>query len=239
MITLNDQEVEFITFSDGAETCRLPPNRGNDLQTLKVHSENCMIDTMRIALVKNALGDVPVILDIPYLPFGRADRQFEKDMPIPLKVFGDIINNLNFVAVATLDVHSYKAFNYIENLIGLNVPTSLDGFITVAPDKGANKKLDAPIVLDKVRDVTTGRITGMSIIKGQHLIKNNKLVIIDDICDGGRTFIEAAKILRQYNPSKIYLSITHGIFSNGLKDLKSTFDHIIVKNIIGNNKYEC
>jgi ribose-phosphate pyrophosphokinase len=42
------------------------------------------------------------------------------------------------------------------------------------------------------------------------------VLIVDDICSGGRTFIEISKILSQRNVGKIYLYVTHGIFDIGI-----------------------
>jgi ribose-phosphate pyrophosphokinase len=61
-------------------------------------------------------------------------------------------------------------------------------------------------------------------------------VIVDDICDGGRTFLEIAKTIRSKKRNisifgdKIYLVVTHGIFSAGFDELKNTlvFMHQLV-----------
>jgi ribose-phosphate pyrophosphokinase len=60
-------------------------------------------------------------------------------------------------------------------------------------------------------------------------------VIVDDICDGGRTFLEIAKTIRsERNISilKIYLVVTHGIFSAGFDELKKHFDGIYCTNSV-------
>jgi ribose-phosphate pyrophosphokinase len=56
-------------------------------------------------------------------------------------------------------------------------------------------------------------------------------VIVDDICDGGRTFIEVAKAIRKNRPTpiyqdKIFLVVSHGIFSNGLYELSKWVDGV-------------
>ena len=56
-----------------------------------------------------------------------------------------------------------------------------------------------------------------------------KIVIFDDICDGGRSFIEIAKILKEKKETiKLVLCVTHGIFSQGLAELKKYFKEIYV-----------
>jgi ribose-phosphate pyrophosphokinase len=61
------------------------------------------------------------------------------------------------------------------------------------------------------------------------------IIIIDDICDGGATFINIAKeIQKQYELTtpkpKIYLIVTHGIFSKGLEELGEYFESIYCTN---------
>jgi ribose-phosphate pyrophosphokinase len=63
--------------------------------------------------------------------------------------------------------------------------------------------------------------------------------IFDDICDGGRTFIEIAKVIKSHVwPSdekfqgKIYLVVTHGIFSAGLLELSKWFECVYTTNSV-------
>lgn len=103
-----------------------------------------------------------------------------------------------------------------------------NNFLIVSPDAGAYKKIfklctelkyAREIVLcNKIRDVSTG-----AIIKTTCDIENfngEDLVIVDDICDGGGTFILLANELRKRNCGKIILVVSHGIFSKGLEALE-------------------
>jgi ribose-phosphate pyrophosphokinase len=232
MITLNCKPVEFITFSDGSETCRIPSYEG--LPVVRVRIEDCTRDLIRIGLVKYALGNVDAVLDLRYMPQARADRQFEPNMPVPLDLFADILNSYDFHTVVLQDPHSLETMKKVKNVKLIETTIDLPGFLICVPDKGSLIKFpDADIVLEKVRNVKTGDITGMRIVKGKSLIKGADIVLVDDICDGGRTFIEAAKLIHPNRPNRLFLHITHGIYSKGIKELKSLFDHIITKNLIG------
>jgi ribose-phosphate pyrophosphokinase len=58
-----------------------------------------------------------------------------------------------------------------------------------------------------------------------------KYIIIDDICDGGRTFVELAKAIKAGRPTaKIYLIVTHGIFSAGYDQLSEYVDRVYTTN---------
>lgn len=105
----------------------------------------------------------------------------------------------------------------------------------VAPDLGALKKTikvaqqypkqdQKVIALNKTRNLKTGEITGMQIYEleegDKELLKDaSNVILIDDICDGGRTFIEAAKILKGLGCKRVSLYVTHGIFSQGVQHL--------------------
>jgi len=49
---------------------------------------------------------------------------------------------------------------------------------------------------------------------------------VDDICDGGGTFIGLAKALKQKNAGNLYLAVSHGIFSKGFNELNKHFTKI-------------
>lgn len=111
-------------------------------------------------------------------------------------------------------------------------------FYLISPDAGSNKKIfdlaksinynDEIIRCDKLRDIPTGKIIETIVYKDDLHGKDG--IIVDDICDGGRTFIELAKVLRKRNCGKLYLIVTHGIFSKGLEELNQYFDGVFCTN---------
>ena len=63
-------------------------------------------------------------------------------------------------------------------------------------------------------------------------VSGRDCLIVDDICDGGRTFIELAKEIRKQTNLPIYLIVTHGIFSAGFEQLNEYFAGIFCTNSI-------
>lgn len=113
----------------------------------------------------------------------------------------------------------------------------------LSPDAGQSKKiykLDSLVDFicrnsgsiyecSKIRDLKTTKILETKV----PLIKDyGPIVIIDDICDGGRTFIETAKEVRKQTEVPLYLIVSHGIFSNGEDELKKLFTKIYTTNSI-------
>lgn len=198
------------------------------------------------------LGFSKIDLYIPYLLGGRSDRKFKEGGSNYIKsVIAPIINLQGYNRVTVYDPHSdvteacINNFKKITNkdlvefaLKDITNDVYSDDTTIISPDAGALKKVfdiakhydrDRVVVASKHRNLSTGEITHteVPIIESD----SNKFVIIDDICDGGRTFIEIAKVLLQKRPkaiynTKIYLVVSHGIFSNGFKELNKYFDGI-------------
>ncbi len=186
----------------------------------------------------------------------RSDRRStEGDANYLKQVICPIINAQKFDAVIVLDPHSdvleacLDNFEKVDNhSIVKQALTDIDNkngaqdrIVLVSPDAGAYKKIfDVAqkfdirkiITATKVRDIKTGKILHTEIpVLDQH--EDLKYVIVDDICDGGRTFIELAKAIHDSRPTaEVYLVVTHGIFSNSFYELSK---HI--KKVYSSNSY--
>jgi ribose-phosphate pyrophosphokinase len=217
------------------------------------------------AAVRNIKPNREIALYVPYFMGARSDRKFVDGGVNYLKqVICPIINSLNFVTVITLDPHSdvleacLNNYEKVDNHILVkhalqkidNRNGAQDRICLVSPDAGAYKKIfdvakkfgiENIITANKVRDMKTGKILRTEIpVLNQH--DQIQYVIIDDICDGGRTFIELAKAIKDGRPTaKVYLVVTHGIFSAGFKELNQYFERIYTTNSyrdIADNEYE-
>lgn len=152
------------------------------------------------------------------------------------------INNFN-----KLDNKELLGFA-ISNIYGLSkdIHRNLENCVLISPDTGASKKIyklaeqinykGDIITCSKDRD-KDGKLTKCIVplnidTNGNSPYKNKDFIIIDDICDGGNTFINIAKTIKEYNifTSKIYLIITYGIFSKGFYELQKYFDGIYTTN---------
>lgn len=106
----------------------------------------------------------------------------------------------------------------------------------ISPDGGAVKRssavaraLSVPLRHAwKTRDVATGNITGTGIEPFEPRLPNERHLVVDDICDGGRTFTHLADEIG----GNLDLYVSHGIFSNGFSMLTERFGQIITTNSI-------
>lgn len=205
-------------------------------------------DLMALLLTCDALerhGVVLGTLTIPYIPYGREDRMVG-GMGYGLKVVADLINGLGFARVITCEPHSYVTealFNRLTSLyfdsldwidaIESNLKADIDHFY-IFPDAGAEKRYkDAradTIVARKKRDPLSGEIIG-TFINIPNEFRGKTAVILDDICDGGRTFINLAHAIKSQHPEMpIILCVAHGIFSQGLEVFDELIDQIYTTN---------
>lgn len=177
-------------------------------------------------------------LVIPYLMGARFDRLMEKGDSVDLKVIAKLINDCRFEKVYLFDVHSDTSTVLIENSINISNAELVKKYqkkdaILICPDAGAVKKVNKYFELNsnikdvvycnKSRDLSNGNIT-LKVLEADKCEGKN-CVIIDDLCDGGGTFLAIAS---QIKPAHITLIVTHGIFSKGFEVFKGTFDEIIV-----------
>jgi ribose-phosphate pyrophosphokinase len=196
-------------------------------------------------------GIEDINLYVPYFLGGRSDRKFGEGQTNYLKnVICPIINSQKFNKVVVMDPHSDVLEACLDNFVKIGnfelVEFALNNIndknITlISPDAGAFKKIfdvatkfqiENIITATKVRDMKTGNILHTD-VPGIDQHNDIKYVIIDDICDGGRTFIEIAKTIHNVRPTaKIYLVVTHGIFSAGFKELFNYFEGIYTTNSI-------
>lgn len=207
--------------------------------TAIIHDASTIIELLLVTdALRNRYRGCKIELDIPYFPFARQDRVCADGEAFSLKVMCDLINMQKYDAVYVNDVHSNVTLDLLNN--SFNIPCSffikrkmIDNSILVSPDKGAVGRVSEcarlfdkiMIVAEKVRDPNTGNITGTKIIDFDK-ITSNDFMIIDDICDGGRTFIELAKVLKPLTTGKIKLFVTHGIFSKGFEVFEGLIDEI-------------
>lgn len=207
-------------------------------------SSNDFIELMMVTDAARRRGAKKLYLVCKYLPYARQDRVMNGGEALGVKVAADIINSLGFDSVEIWDAHSDTSLALINNVKHVTqtdlarwIPVAHQHeFLLVAPDAGAMKKTSATakllgkelVIAEKQRDVKNGEITGTK-VHSEH-IGERDFLILDDICDGGRTFTELAKSLKPLTDGKIYLYVTHGIFSRGLDVFRENFEKIYVAN---------
>lgn len=259
---IEESNIKYIIskFPDGQQSVTISESYVNNEVPIVIHSRmNSFKDIELIICANQALrnmGFTYISLYVAYFLGARSDRKFSEGGVNYLKdVICPIINSQEFNNVIVLDPHSdvleaclknyTKGNNYslVKWALGQidNKNDAQERVMLVSPDAGAMKKiydvakefnLNHVITASKDRDIHTGKILRTELPDGdwsgiEHAI------IVDDILDGGRTFIELAKVIKEKHPKvKIYLIVTHGIFSAGFLELSNYFQNIFTTNSI-------
>lgn len=198
-------------------------------------------DVMRLLMLTDAVrrrvGATPIHLVMPYVPYARQDRVCNSGEAHGAKVFCELINRQGYASVSILDPHSDVVAALLDRALIQDASAPLsrvlsrsefsEGVTLISPDAGAQKRVYAlakrlgvsrVVCADKVRDIKSGEIKSV-IVRDE--LPSGPLLVVDDICDGGRTFVELAKAIPF--ASRLYLYVSHGIFSKGVEVLSAHY----------------
>ncbi|MCX2484941.1 ribose-phosphate diphosphokinase [Pedobacter sp. MR2016-24] len=239
--SIEEIESKSFLFSGGEVHIKLQGSADDVLISTRLNDSN---DIMKLLLAVDALrrsGTKNISVFIPYLPYARQDRVMVAGEPLSIKVMCNLINSCGFEKVYVYDVHSEVSLALLENCelisnysLVKEVLKDRTDYLLVSPDAGALKKIyklaealtytDDIVLCNKVRDVSNGRIKQITV--DQDDLQGKDCFIIDDICDGGATFVGVAKELKKRNAGKVSLIVSHGIMSHGETELVDWIDHI-------------
>lgn len=210
-------------------------------------------DIWKLIVAKKYLDDkfngTVIVLNMLYVPYSRMDREIE-GYTFSLKYFCDLINSLNFHQVKVLDTHSNVTEALINHLYKINGQDLVDKVIekenpdyVFYPDSGALKRYSETIKLpenigvfygNKQRDLNTGKILKFELINCPEDIKDKNILIVDDLCSKGGTFIASAELIKNAGAKRVCLYVSHcedSIFDG--KILKTDFiDMVYTSNSI-------
>lgn len=190
-------------------------------------------------------------LDIYYLMGSRMDRVMDFNRPFTLRIMANMLNNLGASSVNVLAPHSdrscfegfFKAISIprevdkiLDSFDGNSIAYSTE-YCLIVPDKGAYDRLgygvreygsDNIVVVNKVRDIATGKIQKIEITNPDVVLSTNKkFIIVDDLCDGGGTFCGIAEEIRKIKPdASLSIFVIHMVNPRGIENLSKTFDHV-------------
>lgn len=261
---------KMMEFSDGAITCKL-----DELPEDITHLNISVCPTTPVYRILEELSCVAaalfelmnaryfdnnfkINLNLPYLPYARADRVFEKGNPNGLHNFLRSLDDFGIDNVKCYDVHNMDSVYTFLNEYGvsynfINIPQlrcfknslplhfNIKYDIVLAPDKGSVGKaatiadhLDVEVFnCGKVRDISTGQIIKSTLPEGVDF-KGKTVLIPDDLCDGGYTFIKLVELVKDAGAKQVDLYVTHMIGSKGLDSFKGLIDNIYCYQTVGN-----
>lgn len=190
---------------------------------LKYESDQDLID---LYILKSYLDEIFVnghfTLRILYMPYSRMDRKNDF-YTFNLKYICKFINDLNFYEIDLIDSHSDVTpalLNRCNNRTIIPVlyeryleHINSEEHIIVYPDTTAEKRYSKffqgikSVVASKERNFEDGKIS--KYILDTSDMKDKCIVLIDDLCSRGGTFIAAAECIRKVDVKRIDLIVAH------------------------------
>ena len=203
----------------------------------------CRISNPRDLFIVTQVGSilnrqgVPYSFDIKYLMSMRMDRVISFNEAYSLEIVMNMLKMFKPISISVLEAH-----NNIAILVngGMGYPSDKPDFsecLVVFPDKGAYERYkglyDKAVICSKVRDMSTGALTGFNINNPEVLDEcpNKPLVVIDDLCDGGGTFVGIAELLSEKCPNRPKsIFVTHAVNPKGINNISEYYDNVYITN---------
>lgn len=192
----------------------------------------------------NGISNVELV--IPCMFQQQHDRRFSENQSFELRLVCDFINSCNFSKVTVFHPHSDSTQMGLNNVhiqdnsffIGA-VLSDMDDHtpILLSTDAGSFKwinklanKLDYKGQIycgNKSRDIITHELT--QIIEKDDFEGAN-ILVLDDLCVFGGTFIGLGKILKEKNVGKLFLAVSHITVPNPNPELEKYYETIYCTN---------
>lgn len=219
-----------------------------------------------VDILRNSKKHPRIALNIPYLPYARQDRVCNPGESFALKLFIQQLDSLSLQEINVVDLHSQVSRECLSDM-HISAPiwseitqvelinhgfeifndwSNFDGLLF--PDSGAKAKFEAQKFEGCVPDKLKYNINYMTKTRSESgvvytdepkyrdQIKN--ILVVDDICDGGRTFLALHNAVTVNNPDvKLSLFVTHGIFSHKeqFRELTERFEKVYTYKYYGND----
>lgn len=232
-------------FPDGQPHVKVPIVEGDSFAAIACSIRN-PAELFELTMILEILrhNAVEPYVRIYWLFGARMDRAIDNTQP---ETFNAVLNVLSAEAslykqniFALLDIHNpakiYHA-HHLNDILADAINLAIDNFYPdcdlYVPDAGAEKRYEQffgehnVLVGQKKRDSATGKLSGFELKSGER--KSDFVLIIDDICDAGGTFLGQYPVLENLGYQHIALYTTHGLYTKGL-DILAKFARVYSTN---------
>ncbi len=230
--------LEATTFPDGEVFIKLPQGLLDAPLSEKIYFiqsftpqtlHNNIWETVLFLDTANRHGINNVSVILPYLPYMRQDKIFNRGEPLSLRTFLKVIEPY-ISELITIHPHPDALEGYIDKPVRVISPKVFiekvlkslkkahpnSEVVLVSPDVGQYKVLSKiseelglpdPIVIFKKRK---DAYTVEQVLLGDLNLNDKVCLIVDDITSTGSTLVGAANLLSKHKPAEVYAYVTHG-----------------------------
>ena len=201
------------------------------------------IKSLKEACDYNGIKNVELI--IPCMFQQQHDRRFHSNESFELKIVASFINSCNFHKVHIFHPHSDVTQALINDLRVIDnsdyITSVLEDIgttpILLSTDAGSYKWINklADVIefkgevygANKSRDLVTHKLTQVIDRKD---FEGKDILIVDDLCVFGGTFVGLAKLLKERNVGKLYLAVSHMTVKNPNPELAELYERVYCTN---------
>lgn len=249
-------------FSDGEIRIEIQENiRGRDIYLIHSTGYPANENVMELILMGDAFrraSAASITAVVPYFGYARQDRRVRSSrVPISAKVIADMMQNVGFSRLITVDLHAdqIQGFFYIpvDNIYAsitalehYQLLEKLENPMIVSPDVGgvvraraiAKRLNDSDLAIIDKRRPEPNQTEIMNVIGN---VQGRNCVIVDDIVDTAGTLCHAAQALKDKGAITVSSYCTHPVLSgNSVKNIQeSAIDELIVTDTIPLRKEAC
>lgn len=237
---INNKGYKVISFPDGELHLVLDSINRKEQVVVKcrITNSNDLFLLMQLADIFKRQCIEVCILEIYYLMGMRCDRLFDIDRPFTLSIVADVVNSFRAETVYVYEPHSSRCLRMIHKCFDTHLIWYIKSMLfaenkellLVAPDKGSvNRYADRhfAVICDKMRNEATGELQGFKATPKED-VSQRDLLVIDDLCDGGGTFVGLAPKLRELHPKSLSLAVTHAIQKQGIEKVAAVYDKVYI-----------
>ncbi len=256
LMGLEVSRVEHRLFPDGESCLRIPVDvRGHRVILIQSTAPPQDTHLVQLLLLLDALREQEasdVILVIPYLAYARQDRSRLDGEAVSIYTIIKLLEGLGVTDLITVNVHNPRAFegsslrlqdlSAIPSLARHFSERGFEGCLSISLGK---KEVDVEHarnaasvlggrygVLKTFRDPVTGEV---SIIREKLSVKDERVVIFDDVITSGGTHLKAVEFLKEKGAREVHLACVHSLLKEeGLARVREAADSFVTSDTIQN-----
>lgn len=181
-------------------------------------------------------GAAHITAVVPYLAYGRKDRQTKPGDPVTTRYIAQLLEAVGIDALVTLEAHNVAALQNAFRIPTLHVQAAAvlaeralvlagDGPVAVvSPDPGGVKRAQ---LFRELLEARSGRCFGSAfmekrrsagVVSGSLLageVRDATVLLVDDLISTGGTLLRAAQTCRQQGARRVLAFAAHGLFNAG------------------------